>query len=98
MRPRSFLSFEKDLTRENLISGGFSSGGPCSCGKFYIGRTHQQFLERFIEDCNSIEKTLELSKPPKTFVYTLAEHAFFHPEHFVQFDEDRTISNNRGFS
>ena len=71
---------------------------PCSCGKFYIGRTHQQFIERFIEHRNSIEKTLQLRKPPETFVSALAEPTFFHPEHFIQFDEATAISNDRGFS
>ena len=28
----------------------------------------------------------------------MAEHTFFHPEHFIQFDEATTISNDRGFS
>jgi hypothetical protein len=64
----SFLNSGK----ENLVSWVYSI--PCSWGKFYIGRTHQQFVERFIEHRNSIEKTLELSKPSETFVSALAEH------------------------
>jgi hypothetical protein len=48
LRPMgSFFSSGKDLTRGNLVSGVYKI--PCSCGKFYIGRTHQQFVERFIE-------------------------------------------------
>ena len=71
---------------------------PCSCGKSYIDRTHQQFAERFIEHCNSIEKTLQLRKLPETFVSALAEHTIFHPEHFIQFYEATAISNDRSLS
>ena len=46
----SFLNYGKDLTRGDLVSGVYKI--PCSCGKFYIGRTHQQFSERFIEHRN----------------------------------------------
>ena len=42
----SFLNSGKDLTRGDLVSGMYKI--PCSCGKFYIGRTYQQFIERFI--------------------------------------------------
>ena len=82
--------------RGDLVSGVYKI--PCSCGKFYTGRTHQQFTERFIEHRNSIEKTLQLRKPPETFVSALAEHTFFYPELFIQFDEATAISNDRGFS
>ena len=66
--------------------------------KVYPGRTHQQFLERFIEHCSLIEKNLQLNKPPEIFVSALAEHSFFQPERFVQFDEVTAISDDRGFS
>ena len=43
MRPfGSFLISGRDLTRGDLVSGVHKI--PCSCGKFYIGRTHQQFI------------------------------------------------------
>ena len=64
---------------------------PCSCGKFYIARTHQQFIEHR----NSKEKTVHLRKAPETFVSALAEHTFFYPEYFIQFDEAKAISNDR---
>ena len=74
----SSLNSGKDSTRGDLVSGVYKI--PYSCGKFYIGRTHQQFTERFIEHRNSIEKKkLQLRKPPETFVSPLAEHTFFHP-------------------
>ena len=62
--------------------------------EFFFGRTNQ----KFIEHRNSIEKTLQLRKPPETFVSALAEHTFFYPEYFIQFDEATAISNDRGFS
>ena len=88
----SFLYSGKDLTQGDLVSGMYKI--PCSCGKFCICRTHQQFIDGFIEQSKSIEKTLQLSKPPEIFVSALAEHTFFHPGHFIQFDEAIT----RGFS
>jgi len=39
-----------------------------------------------------------LRNPPETFVSALDENTFFHPEHFIQFNEATAISNNRGFS
>ena len=91
-----FFNSGKDLTQGGLVNGVYKI--PCSCGKFHIGRTHQQFIGRFNEHRNSIEKTLQLRKSPETFVSALAEHTFFHPEHFIQFDEASAISNDRGFS
>ena len=41
---------------------------------------------------------MQLRKPPETFVSALAEHTFFYPEHFIQFEEVTAISNDRGFS
>ena len=76
MRPLgSFLNSGKDLTWGYLVSGVYKIS--CSCGKFYIGRTHQQYTERFIEHRKSVEKTLQLRKPPETFASALAEHTFF---------------------
>ena len=92
----SFLNSGKYLSRGHLVSGVYKI--PCSGGKFYIVRAHQKFIERFIEHRNSIEKTLKLRKPPKTFVSALAEHTIFYPENFIQFDEATAISNDSGFS
>ena len=80
MRPLGgFLNSGKDLTRGDLVSEVYKI--PCSCGNFYISRTEQQFIEIFIEHCDSIEINLQLRKAPETFVSALAEHTFFHPEH-----------------
>ena len=79
-----------------MSSGVYSI--PCSCGKFYIGRTHQQFIERFIEHRNSIDNALKFTKPPDSFTSALAEHIFFNSDHFVQFEEATAISNDKGFT
>ena len=42
----SLRSSGKHLTRGNLVSRMFKI--LYSCGKFYIGTTHQQFIERFL--------------------------------------------------
>ena len=91
-----FLNSGKDITRNILSSGVYSI--PCSCGKFYIGRTHQQFVERFIEHRNSIDNALKFTKPPESFTSALAEHIFFNSDHFVQFEEATAISNDKGFT
>ena len=91
----SFLNSGKDLTRRDLVSGVYKI--PSSCGKFYIGRTHQQFIEKLFEHRISIEKILQLRKSAKTFVSALAEHTFFYPE-IIKFNEATSISNDRGFS
>ena len=39
----SLFNSGKDLARGDLVSGVHKI--PCSCGKFYIGRTHQKFIE-----------------------------------------------------
>jgi len=43
----SLISSWRDLTQGHLVSGVYKIH--CSFGKFYIGRTHQQFIERFID-------------------------------------------------
>ena len=63
----SFLNSGKDLTRGDLVSEVYKI--PCSCGKFYIGRTHQQFTERFIEHRNSIEKNPTIKKASGNFCF-----------------------------
>jgi len=45
-----FLNSGKDLTWGDLDRGVYKI--PCSCGKFYIGRTNLQFIEHR----NSLEK------------------------------------------
>ena len=66
--------------------------------EIFIGRTHQQFIKRLIEHRNSKEKTLQLRKPLETFVSALAEHTFFRPEYFIQFNDATAISNDTSFS
>ena len=55
-----FLNSGKELTWGNLVSGVYKI--PCSCGKFYNGRTHKKFIEAFIEHRNSIEKNPLIKK------------------------------------
>ena len=63
----SFLNSGKDLTQADIVSAVYKI--PCSCGKFYIGRTHQQFTERFIEHRNSIEKKPIIKKASGNFCF-----------------------------
>ena len=63
----SILNSGKDLTRGDLVSRVYKI--PCSCGQFYIGRTHQQFTERFIEHQNSIVKNRTNNKASRHFCF-----------------------------
>ena len=76
----SFLNSGKDLTWGDLVSGVYKI--LCPWGKFYIRRTSPTIYWNIYWASNLIEKTLQLRKPPETFVSALAEHTFFHPEHF----------------
>jgi len=75
------------------------------CLKFLVivgGLILVELTNKLLKDLLSIpikiEKTLQLRKPPKTFVSALAKHIFFHLEHFVQFDEAIAISNEIAIS
>ena len=45
-----------------------------------------------------MEKALQLSKPPETFVSALVKHIFWHPNLHVKFDDDTAFSDDRGFT
>ena len=49
---------------------------------FILVELTNNLLKDLFEHCNSIEKTLQLRKPPETFVSALAEHTFFYPDTF----------------
>ena len=91
----SFLNCGKALTRGDLVFGVCKI--PCSCGKFYIGRTHNNLCKIYwVSQLNRKNPTIK--KASWNFFLALAEHTFFHREHFIQFDEATAISNDRGFS
>jgi len=45
-----------------------------------------------------MEKALQLSKPPGTFVSALVKHIFWHPDLHVKFDDDTAFFDDRGFT
>ena len=60
------------MTPGNWVSWVY--GIPCCCGKFYIGRTHLQFVEKFIEHRDSIEKSPKLSKKKKKKEFIIIQY------------------------
>ena len=85
----NFFSSGKDKTDPILGSDAYRI--PCSCGKFYIGRTHQQLGERVHENKISIDKSLGLENKIDNFDSALAQHIYKNPDHLVLFEEATLI-------
>ena len=45
-----------------------------------------------------MEKALQLSDPPESFVLALVKHIFRHSDLHVKFDDDTAFSDGRGFT
>ena len=69
---------------------------PCSCGNYYIGRTHQNLGTRFQQHKESIEKALKSTNSSISFDSALRNHIFENSNHYVLCDETTLISNNLG--
>ncbi|XP_065573268.1 uncharacterized protein LOC136035407 [Artemia franciscana] len=89
-----FFNSGKDKTDPILGSGVYRV--PCSCGRFYIGRTNQQLGERLQEHKISIDKSLRLENKNDNFDSALAQHIYENPAHLVLFEEATLISTVNG--
>ena len=89
-----FFNSGKDKTDPILGSGVYRV--PCSCGRFYIGRTNQQLGERLQEHKISIDKSLRLENKNDNFDSALAQHIYENPDHLVLFEEATLISTVNG--
>ena len=69
-----FFNSGKDKT--DPILGGGVYRAPCSRGKSYIGRTHQQLGERLQEHKISIDKSLRLENKNDNFDSALAQQIY----------------------
>ena len=91
---QNYFNSGKDKTSPILGSGVYRV--PCSCGCFYVGRTHKQLGERLLEHRSSIDKAMELCQRPETFDSALAQHVYDNPHHFVLFDNTSIIAPVKG--
>ena len=89
-----FLNSGKDKTDPILGSGVHRV--TCSCGKFYIGRTHQQLGERLHEHKIPIDKSLRLENRIENFDSALAQHIYANPDYLVPFEDATLISTVNG--
>ena len=84
----------KDKTPITRLRGVYQI--PCSCGNYYIGRTHQNLGTRLQQHKESIEKALKSKNNSISFDSALSSHIFENPNHYVLFDETILISNDLG--
>ena len=66
---------------------------PLDCGKFYVGRTHQNFEKRLQQHKDDITAALNSNI---TYVSALRSHVFKNPSHKILFEEFAIISNDLG--
>ena len=90
----NLLNSGKDKTPVTRLRGVYQI--PCSCGNYYIGRTHQNLGTRLQQHKESIEKALKSRNNSISFDSALSNHIFENPNHYVLFDETILISNDLG--
>ena len=84
----------KDETPVTRQSGVYQI--PCDCGKFYAGRTHQNFEKRLQEHKGGITKALNSSIAAVSFDSALSSDVFENPCHKILFEESALIANDLG--
>ena len=89
-----FFNSGKDKTSPILGCGVYRV--PCSCGKFYVGRTHQQLGERLHEHKTSRNKSLRFENKNDNFDSALAQHIYENPDHLVLFEGATLIPTVNG--
>ena len=90
MKTINLLNSGKDKTPVTPQRGVYQI--PCGCGKFYVGRTHQNF-EKHKDD---ITKALNSNITSVSFDSALSSHVFENPSHKILFEESPIISNDLG--
>ena len=90
----SLLNKGKDKIPRNLQKGVYKI--PCSCGKFYVGRTQQTLENRLQQHKNAIDCALKQNKTPETFESAVAEHLYNFPHHSILFDQTKIVDTSVG--
>ena len=100
-----FVLFTINFKIINLINSGNKSPFtcqkgvyqiPCDCGKFCVGRTHQNFEKRQQQHKEDITKALNSNITFVSFDSALSSHVFRNPSHKILFEESAIISNDLG--
>ena len=66
------------------------------CGKYYIGRTHQNLEKRIQQHKDDVAKALNSNISAVSSDSALGSHIFENPSHNILFDESALISNDLG--
>jgi len=90
----NLLSSGKDKTPVIRLRGVYQT--PCSCGNYYIGRTHQNLGTRLQQHKESIEKALKSRNNSISFDSGLSNHISKNTNHYVLFHETILIGNDLG--
>ena len=90
----NFLNSGKDKTPVTRQRGVYQI--PCDCGKYYIGRTHQNLEKRIQQHKDDIVKALNSNISTVSSDSALGSHIFENPNHNILFDESALISNDLG--
>ena len=101
-----YVVFANNLKIINLLNSGknktpvTSQRGvyqiPCDCGKFYVGRTHQNFEKCLKQHKDDITKALNSNITSVSLDSDLRSHVFENPSHKILFEESAIISNGLG--
>ena len=87
-----FLNSGKDKTPVNRQRGVYQI--PSDCGKFYVGKTRQNFEKRLQQHKDDITKALNCNNITSvSFDSSLSSHVFENPSHKMLFEESAIISN-----
>ena len=90
----NFLNSGKDKTPVTRQRGVYQI--PCDCGKYYVGRTHQNLEKRIQQHKDDIVKALNSNISTVSSDSALGSHIFENPNHNILFDESALISNDLG--
>jgi len=90
----SWLNNGKDKVPRNIQQGVYKI--PCSCGKFYVGRTQQNLKNRLQQHKYAIDCSLRQNKKPDTFESAIAGHVYNFPHHSILFDQTKIIDKSVG--
>ena len=90
----NLLNSGKDKTPVTRQRGVYQI--PCDCGKFYVGRTQQNFEKRLQQHKDDITKALNSNITSVSFDSALSSYVLKNPSHKILFVESAIISNDLG--
>ena len=94
MKIINLLNSGKDKTPVTRQRGVYQI--PCDCGKFYVGRTNQNFEKRLQQRKDDITRALNSNITYVSFDSALSSYVFENPSHKILFEESSLVSNDLG--